>query len=671
MPAFRPPPARLALFPIVAALLVVYATPLRTGFLNDDYLFLEAARETPLTESLTGLGALGNYYRPLSRALYFEALAPLAAGSPAAFHGINLLIWLLALALVFDLLRVVAPPPAALAGTMAYALVPFQRVNLTWISCSQDLLALAFSLAALALWRRGRTLLAVPLAIAAFASKESSLPLAAALAAWDRLVERRPWDDVGRRAAPMLAATAAWLAVLAAVHGAHPGLERFVRLDPAGFAAGYVHLAQAALGLDHPPGFLRSLLEHGPDPLAVALLATLALWVRRDPSGAEGAGRIGPRPARSFAFAWLLAFGLPLGAVAHAWSSYHATLAAVGAAMLLASGLRGLGRTGWIALAAALPWWHAAGAGTRGFSIADGPWTWTSHLTSAYFERAAALTDSLSRQLARLEPRPPRDTRFFFATLPPFAGFQMGNGALVRARYRDRTLQSHFYSEFSESTAAGGPWRFLYWDGRSLRPLYEGVGDSLFQIGTDLLLLDRPDGAAFAFRRGLQGGGAREDHLYGLGWAELWRGRRDAAEGAWTAWGARDDSARWHDTLREAQTEWIMDRDSLVLRRLMLEAIRLGIGRPEGHATLGRLLLPRNPKYAVLELKIASWLDPRDAPTRLALVEGLASARLDAAARRELRELERLPRRPGVPDSAIAGLRARLGPDTGGGVFTF
>ena len=660
------------------ALAVVYARPLSTGFLNDDFLFLEQARRTPLAESLVSRDALGNYYRPLSRALYFEGLTAAGPGSPAVFHAVNFAVWLAALGLLFDLLRRFAPWAAALAGTLAFALMPFQRVNLTWISCSQDLLALAGALGSLALWRRRHTRLAALPAIAAFASKESALPLAALLIAWDRVIEHRSWKETRGRAAPVLAATAVWICILIAFHEANPGLGRFVRWNPAGFLAGFLHLIQSLLGLDHPPGFLAALLAHGPHPVALALLAAVALWIGRTPGGgtreagepaAAGAG-IPLRAGVTFALLWLLAFGLPLGPVAHSWSSYYATLAAVGAAILVALALRPIGRRGWTLLSAGLLWWHAAASGVRAFSVADHPWSWTSHLTPFYFERAAGLTDSLSKELVRLEPRPAPGTRFFFVNLPSYAGFQMGNGALIRALYRDSTLESHFYSQFSESTVTGHPWRVLQWDGRELRPLYAGAADPLFHMGTDLLLLDRPAGAAFAFRRGLAAGGSPENHLYMLGWAELWRGDRDAAESAWTKWGARDDSTRWYETLRTAQTVWIEERDSLAVQRLMLEAITLGIGRPEGHATLGRLLLPRSPKYGVLELKIAAWLDPRDAATRVVLAEGLANASLDDAARRELMALENLPR-PAGTDSVLARLRARLGVAGASGVITF
>src|SRR4249920_3886047 len=79
----------LAALLALAGLTILNLRPLETRFLNDDYLFLEQARTHPLLESLTSLGALGNYYRPLSRQIYFEALAPIAGGHPLVFHLVN------------------------------------------------------------------------------------------------------------------------------------------------------------------------------------------------------------------------------------------------------------------------------------------------------------------------------------------------------------------------------------------------------------------------------------------------------------------------------------------------------------------------------------------------------------------------------------------------------
>jgi hypothetical protein len=171
-----------------------------TGFLNDDYLFLEQAGRHALVESLTSLGPLGNYFRPLSRQLYFAALTPLSGGQALAFHLVNYAIFLGALALLADLLAAFLPLPGVLAGVLYFATLPFQRVNLMWVSCAQDLMALTLTLAAVALFRRRHDLAAALAYLLAVFSKESALPLPLVLAgrraAWLRL---RRSEHCGRR----------------------------------------------------------------------------------------------------------------------------------------------------------------------------------------------------------------------------------------------------------------------------------------------------------------------------------------------------------------------------------------------------------------------------------------------------------------------------------------
>jgi hypothetical protein len=641
-PALRRPwwPAVLL---AVAGLGVLYLDALRTGFLCDDHLFLEQSR-LPLVRSLTHLGALGNYYRPLSRQIYFAVLTPIAGHTPLVFHLVDALLFAGALALLVDLLLALAPLPGVLAGTLWFALLPFQRVNLIWVSCSQDLLALLLSLASLALMRRGRDRWACLAYFGAIASKEIAFPLPLALAAWLALglpardaTPRRP-RDVARRLAPFGAIGAAWLIVQLVIraqdHAADPAGLHF---GAAAFAAALVHGAQSLLGLDHPPGLVRGLMGNAPAIVPLVLLVALAPWVDR---GARSPS-VAARPIVVFSIAWIVLFSLPIGPVAHTWSAYYYTLAAVGGAVLVALALARIDRWGWMALTAGLLWWHAGVSAAPVLEVPNRIWGWTTHLNAAYFERAAALSDRLARALLRSDPAPPRGTRFYFATLPPLAAFQMGNGALIRELYRDPTLASHFYSQFAESTAAGHPCRFLYWDGVDFRELYRGSESPWFQVGSDLLLFDAPAGAAYAFRRGLAEGEGRGDHLYWLGWAELWSGRRATAEAAWKAFGAVDDTAAYHARLFEANAA-LEARDSTTARRRLFDAIHAGIGRPEAHAALGRLLVHRQLKYALLELEVAAFLDPRDMNARHRLAVGLVEVRIDDSARRELEAIRRL-----------------------------
>jgi hypothetical protein len=642
----------------VAGLTALYFGAITAPFLNDDFLFLEEARSRGLAESLQRLGALGNYYRPLSRQIYFEVLAPVAGGQPLVFHLVNYAIFLAAIALLVDLLRALLPTPGVAAGALFFALLPLQRVNLIWVSCSQDLLAVAGVLGAVALHRRGRTRLALLPAAAAFASKEVSLPLPAALAAWEYWTARRTLPDALRRAMPAAVLAVAWAAVAIAMRERHAAAA-LLRFDLAHFAAGYAHLLQSLAGVEHPAGFFAAMAVTGPHPLPLVLLLPVTLLALRAPAaGAVTAGGTtlalaGPAPPATpagpplaLAACWLAAFGLPAGPVSYIWSSYYYTAAAAGGAIAVGVAFRRAGPVSLMALLAGLLWLNAGGAAVRAFAVAERPWVWTSHLTSFYFERAGALGQTLSRDLERIEPDPPPATRLYFSNLPPFAGFQMGNGARIRALYRQDDLVSHFYSAFSESTAADRPCRFFFWNGEALVPLYANARDPFFQVGSDLLLLGRLPGAAHAFRRGLAAGESPADHLYWLGWTELWLLRRPAAERAWSAWGAGDDSLRWLAHLRAAHNA-VVDGDSLEARRHLITAIRYGIGRREAHAALGALLLDEHPKYGLLELEVAARLEPRDLDVARARALGLASLRLDEPARGALASW-----RAALPDGA-------------------
>jgi hypothetical protein len=649
----------LWLGPILAvlALALLYAGAIRTGFLNDDYIFLEQARTHPVLGSLLSPGAIGNYFRPLSRQLYFEALTPLGGGQPLIFHAVNFGLFLVTLALLFDLLAGLLPFGAAAAGTLYFALLPLQRVNLTWISCSQDLLALTLTLAALALYRRGRVGMALAAAFGAVASKEIALGLPVALVAWSRFIERLGPRAALRRALPFFALSGVWGALGLRVALAAAPADGGLHFDPGHFAAGLVHAAQSLLGLENPTGIVRALTARGPAPLPLVLLAVLALWLPARDAGEE---KSDPRAIAWFAAAWVLGFGLLTGPVAGIWSAYFYTVPAVGGALLVGLLFRRAGRPAWLILVPLLLWWHEGGTGTRAFAVRENPWGWTSHLTSAYFERAARLTGDLSRQLREIEPAPPRGGRLIFATLPPWAGFQTGNGALARALYRDPSLESYFFSQFDESTVDSAPCRFYWWDGAGLRPLYREAADPFFQVGADLLLLDRPAGAAHAFHRALAAGGYRPDDFYWLGWAELWNGRRDEAEAAWRSLGAADDTARWRANMAAARMALVSLRDTLEGRRTLVEAIRYGMGRPEPHGVLGGLLLARQPKYGMLELKVATTLNPDDWQSRRALLAALLDAHLASSARRELEAL--LTRSPELAtDPIVARARRELG----------
>ncbi len=639
MPNATSMPRWLAPVLLVAGVVALYAGALTVGFLNDDHLFLEQARRQSLIESLTRPDALSNYFRPLSRPVWFELLGPLSGGEPMVFHIANLLLLLTGGWLAFDLMRAMAGQAGAWTGLLYLLLLPFQRVNLTWISCSQDLLAMVSALAAMALFRRGRDRLALVAFTAAVLSKESALPLPLMLGMWAWCIEGRDLSAVIKRLAPFSIPIALWLAgTLLVVKGA-PLAAAAGALSITTLTASFVHLAQALTGIEFPAQLVSSLLSTTPSIAALALLlaATLA---RRAPETPPEPAAIDPRAALNFALVWTVLFTLPTIPVAAIWSSYFYTLAAIGGALLVALASRRWPRPATLVMTTAMLWLHAAVSAIPAFAVTDDPWNPGSRLTAHYFERGAAMSRQLADALRRVEPEPAPNTRFFFATMPPWAGFQMGSGAAVRGLYRDDTLESWFYSQFGDTTAAQHPCVFLCWNGLDFEHLYSKAADPFFQVGTDLLLLERPSGASHAFRRGLEAGESRIDHLYWLGWAHLWQENRPAAEQAWSAWGARDDSVAHLRALRAARTA-LDERDTLGARRALIEAIRSGIGQPVPHAELGALLLPINTKYALLETLVASRLNPEDWLARLDLAAGLTAARLDDIASRQLDELRK------------------------------
>src|SRR5206468_4225441 len=124
---------------------------------------------------------------------------------------------------------------------------------------------------------------------------------------------------------------------------------------------------------------------------------------------------------------------------------------------------------------------------------------------------------------------------------------------------------------------------FLFWNGAAFERLYANAAEPFFHVGLDLVLLDRPAGAVWAFRRGLETGEQPLDHWYWLGWAALESGQRPLAERAWKEWGATDDASAYILSLRKAKGS-LEDGDTLRARRQLIEAVKAGIGRPEAHA---------------------------------------------------------------------------------------
>ena len=325
------------LLPALAA--VILAAPcLGTSYLYDDYDFLSRARAFRL-ESLRPDPHL-LFYRPLSRELWFGLVAALHLDSPVALHLLNALWLALAVLLLATLADRLLGPRAALIAGFTFAGLGSIPVLVGWGSGIQDLMAVAWILAALLLRVEGRNVLAVIATAGAILSKETAVALVPLLVAMDWVLDR------GRVRTSAIAAFTGLVIVWAAVH---PGL----RLLLGGSSGGYLGLdatgGAASLGrslltlLQVPTASIdtSAIGARWPSLILACVLVPLAFLhpstvEPRDPEPSE------PSSRRVVGFAVLLAV-LPLVlmlAVVRYWAPYYTVLPALGTSLLAATLLR-------------------------------------------------------------------------------------------------------------------------------------------------------------------------------------------------------------------------------------------------------------------------------------------------------------------------------------------
>lgn len=198
------------------------------------------------------------YYRPvvtLSYALDWVR----SGGSPDAFHLTNVLLHLVACAILYGVARRfgAAPLPAALAAA-TFGVLPRLTESVAWVSGRTDVLAAIFGLGALRVHpldeeRPGQRVAAAALLFLALASKEVALAALAAILTLEVLgaSERgHGWREVAIRLAPAAIATAAYLALRTRAQWGQPRLPSDV--DP---------MARAAAPLQALGAYLLMLLD--------------------------------------------------------------------------------------------------------------------------------------------------------------------------------------------------------------------------------------------------------------------------------------------------------------------------------------------------------------------------------------------------------------------------
>ena len=463
--------------PLLAALLAIgaglalYLPNLRLQLVADDYIFLMLARTRALLPSLGTTGGV-SYYRPLSRQIYFWVMTRLAGTSPFAFHVASLLLYLACAALLAAVAwRVVSPAAGALAATLFVA--QHAGSGLTgWACCTQDLLALLFTLGALLLHMRGRRGSAVALFALGLFSKETAAVTPFLVLAWERWGKERGRPDPERtevsRTGPALAdrraplpAAAPYLAVLAAWGIAYalwfrnfpgglpdaPVMD--VRFELSTLARGIylglmglVNLEEGALALP------RAAMDVARAVAGLALgLGAVGLAVRGAASvraGADKPKNAGPRrganPGRSAGLAigaiWMALSLAPLALIGHRWSVYDNAMLGSGSALLLAALLHRRPAAALACAALLLVTGPAADAYTGGPSEEGLKTLWN----LPRLRRLSVFTGGLRSSLLAAHPRLEPGTYVLLANVPPMTGIALYESDALRAWYADTSL---------------------------------------------------------------------------------------------------------------------------------------------------------------------------------------------------------------------------------------
>ena len=341
----------MALILVGAALL--HRRALGVPFFADDYLFLEQARGRSLLAALLAPDAIGNFFRPVSRQLFFWVVGHLAGESARAFHAVNLGLFLGVVASLHAVARRLAGGVAAAAAAAFIALHYSADVAVRWASGDQDLLAVLGALAAIALYLGGRRAWAAVALLAALLSKESVI-LTAAVAAVAGRRPAEPWRATLTRAWPLGLATAIWAALWLITAPRRPALGGSLGFEPLGAAAVLAHLPHVAAGVEWRAGLAMVWSAVPPLlPLAAVAIAVLVASqdggtgtaARRDAEAApavarrEGArARDRGRGAIVTGAVWALAAVAPVAAVASIWSAYYYLYALCGVAAMASRG---------------------------------------------------------------------------------------------------------------------------------------------------------------------------------------------------------------------------------------------------------------------------------------------------------------------------------------------
>ncbi len=614
--------AWLGLGLILAATVILYIPALGTQFFADDFLFLDQVRGRSLWESLRAPDPLSNFFRPVSRQLYFWAVAGLTHESPVAFRIGNLITLLVCVVLLHRLVRRLAGERAALIGAAFFALNYAADVPVRWACGSQELLAVAGALAAILLHVSGRRVAAGVAMLFAALSKEVVLltPLIAIVA--DHAPNER-WSTTARRAWPLAGAVLVWGAVFLSMPHRRAAQATEVEFDLVRSPiSAVVHLLQVVGGIEWRIGGFGALPRAVPPfvPLAAAVGAVALAWNAGSASCAPAESRRRNAQAQRAhvlrtGAVWILLATAPVIAVALLWSAYYYLFAMCGVALVL--GVLLARARAWVtcAVLAVLAWGSTSARDLDEFGVGRDPWTPASHINRAYIERSNRVTARYLASLHRAVPKFPPGSTVFFGGLMGNVAFQRADGPLLRWAYRDSSLKSHYLTAFSSETAQPGPLYFFVGSGDTLSQQV-GSSDKIYQwVAFGMIVSDQAKGARDALDVALRRVPGDREAAYWIAWVNLGLGDRAAAMPYLAAAGyATAGLGGTPPGEREAVLAQVAAGDTAGAVARMRDATRARPLDASAHALLADLLLIRDHQDpdAAIEAYAARVLTPEE-----------------------------------------------------------
>jgi hypothetical protein len=444
-----------------------FGDAIRVPFINDDYIFLDLTRHAAFRSLFEPhVGWVGGWYRPWSRELHYWALQGMFGTGVEPWHIVSFGLWLGVMGLYFTLVRRLAGGRRAGVAVAGAAALTAWSVPLVWVAGVQELWMLAWALATLHLWVRGRSGWAAVTFALALLSKETAALLPGIVLVEAVMMERARVRETLRRMVPLVAVLVVWAALHPQLGGrvwrsrSHVVARVAMSADsmaedrapaavpepsfaPAREGAALLRTPLSLVNLDQVPR-----PEFGWRPLwpralsAVLLLGGLVAGIgiarRRASRAVADAGEDALRRRLiMLGSGWALLGWMPLFMPALGWHNYYGLLGALGAWLALATWLESRPIRAVIVIVS-LCILRAAQAATPSHD-------WG---TEWYQRRAAEFLSSMRADLLHQHPALPPGTRLFFTRVPSAVGFLTGDAPALRVWYRDPTLHGGFFRDY-------------------------------------------------------------------------------------------------------------------------------------------------------------------------------------------------------------------------------